>query len=66
MTLSSSISSSTSARVSSQGAGVWSAPLIHGTEGLAGLEHGVAAKARAFFAGGGKSTGLDTLVVTWQ
>lgn len=41
-----------------------SAPLAHGTEGLAGLESGVAADARAFFGGGGKSTGFVTLVVT--
>ena len=40
------------------------APLAHGTEGLAGLERGVAADARAFLDGGGKSTGLVTLVVT--
>lgn len=46
------------------GAGVASAPLAHGTEGLAGLERGVAADARAFFDGGGKSTGFVTLVVT--
>lgn len=41
-----------------------SAPLAHGTEGLAGLERGVGAESRAFFDGGGKSTGFVTLVVT--
>lgn len=41
-----------------------SAPLAHGTEGLVALERDAGAEGRAFFAGGGKSTGLDTLVVT--
>lgn len=62
--LSSSSSSTSTSGVSSEGAGVASAPLAHGTEGLAGLERGVGADARTFFDGGGKSTGFDTLVVT--
>ena len=41
-----------------------SAPLAHGTEGLAGLARGVGADPRNFFDGGGKSTGFVTLVVT--
>lgn len=62
--LSSSSSSTSTIGASSGGAGVASAPLAHGTEGLAGLWRGVGADARAFFGGGGRSTGFDTLVVT--
>ena len=41
-----------------------STPLAQGTDSLAALERGVGAKVRDFLAGGGISTGLETLVVT--